>query len=737
MAELNAMLAATVTGADNVRKQAEQTLEQMLNENPAGFFVSLGGVLADNAADPIARQAAGLQMKLHLDAANQNTKMQRMQRWLTLAPEAKTQVKTGLVQTFASADRNARRTAAMVTAKVAAIDVPQGEWEDLIGGLVNTVTAGDNHAAKEASLECLGYLCEDMDAGVLTTKSNDILTAVVAGMRDPTVEIKLSATKAMENSIEFTTENFRNEEERNVIMAAILESAQCPNTEVMKHAFMCLVKVAENYYDELPAYMEAIFGQTALAIKNAGSDEGDEQDIGLQALEFWTSVCEEEAERIFEAEEDPDTENISKGYMAQVCPHLVPLLLEALCKQDDDQTEDTWNVSQSAAVCLKHCAQAIRDDIVALVMPFVTGNIQNENWRLREAACMTFGCILDGPNKQSVEPLVNEAIPIMLQKLQDPNVVVRDTSAWALGGIAEHHGALLAPGDLLNQYIGMLMNSLKDAPRVAYQACYALNELASVWSNDDRYEESYPLSLAFGPMIQAMLEACKRPDASEANLRTSAYNAISVVIENSAKDCSEATSQLLPVIMEELRVSFIAGLNPNEQLELQGALCGILNAIIQKLGGEVKPHADNIMLLLLQVFGQKAASVQEEAIMCVGAMADAVEKEFSKYMDSFMPHLQAGLANWEAADVCQAVRPRPRCPTLPSVSLCLTLSQFFCSGGWSCGRPVPCAGGQCGWVLRHHCAEAPGSIAGAQSESGRTRTRTHCHTLTHTDSHSH
>ena len=34
----------------------------------AGFFVSLGGVLANNAADPVARQAAGLQMKNHLDA---------------------------------------------------------------------------------------------------------------------------------------------------------------------------------------------------------------------------------------------------------------------------------------------------------------------------------------------------------------------------------------------------------------------------------------------------------------------------------------------------------------------------------------------------------------------------------------------------------------------------------------------------------------------------------------------
>ena len=45
---------------------------------------------------------------------------------------------------------------------------------------------------------------------------------------------------------------------------------------------------------------------------------------------------------------------------------------------------------------------------------------------------MSFGCILDGPSKESLEPLVNEAIPIMLQKLQDPNVLVRDTSAWSV-----------------------------------------------------------------------------------------------------------------------------------------------------------------------------------------------------------------------------------------------------------------------------------------------------------------
>ena len=52
-----------------VGRSPEALSSQILARGPqAGFFVSLGGILADNAADPIARQAAGLQMKLHLDA---------------------------------------------------------------------------------------------------------------------------------------------------------------------------------------------------------------------------------------------------------------------------------------------------------------------------------------------------------------------------------------------------------------------------------------------------------------------------------------------------------------------------------------------------------------------------------------------------------------------------------------------------------------------------------------------
>lgn len=68
-------------------------------------------------------------------------------------------------------------------------------------------------AKKEAALNTIGYICEEiaqLETDCLEAKSNEILTAVVAGMRadeqDP--KIKVAATKALSNALEFARRNF-------------------------------------------------------------------------------------------------------------------------------------------------------------------------------------------------------------------------------------------------------------------------------------------------------------------------------------------------------------------------------------------------------------------------------------------------------------------------------------------------------------------------------------------------
>ena len=64
----------------------------------------------------------------------------------------------------------------------------------------------------------------------------------------------------------------------------------------------------------------------------------DEEEVGMMAIEFWSSVCEEEMEILDEVAEDQQNGVLSTRACAQyiqaALPHLVPVLLsDTLTKQ--------------------------------------------------------------------------------------------------------------------------------------------------------------------------------------------------------------------------------------------------------------------------------------------------------------------------------------------------------------------------------------------------------------------
>ena len=83
-------------------------------------------------------------------------------------------------------------------------------------------------------------------------------------------------------------------------------------------------------------------------------------------------------------------------------------------------------------------------------------------------------------------------------------------------------------------------------------------------------------------------------------------------------------------------------------------LIGGNQAIIQRLEREIKPQADRIMHVLLQVLNSVGAksSVPDTVFATVGALANALEDDFAKYMDSFAPFLYKALGNQEEPALC-------------------------------------------------------------------------------------
>jgi len=442
-------------------------------------------------------------------------------------------------------------------------------------------------------------------------------------------------------------------------MSTICEGTQALCPRVRAASFECIVQIAFQYYDKLKDYMQAMFQISFATIKN------DEEIVALQAMEFWSTLCEEEMEimdEVLDAQERnvaPERECVR--YVHAALEHLIPLLVEILTRQDEDADaeEDTWNLSMAGATCLSLVANTVEDAVVTCVMPFVQTNIRNENWRYREASIMAFGSILEGPSVESIGGYVNQSIPVLLECLADENVMVKDSTAWALGRICEHHVRAI-PTESFPMLVQGLMSVLtKDSARVSSQACFALHNLAAAFSGDETAATTgtNALSPYIPKLLQTLMQTADREDSDECNLRTSAFEALNVLIQYSAPDCKPILLQLLPAINDRLCATFSFPVLTNDDRErkevLQGFLCGVIQVISMKCEkADMMQFADGIMQNLLQVLQAKKATAHEEAFLVIGSIADKMEQDFEKYMTALGPFLMMGLSNFEAYQVC-------------------------------------------------------------------------------------
>jgi len=215
------------------------------------------------------------------------------QKWVSLEEDTKKRVRELTLQALASSSSQAGQAASQVVASIAAIELPREQWPELMPTLVRNVGEGGDHL-KQSSLTTIGFICESQDAELrasLTQHSNAILTAVVQGARkeEPNPEVRLAAIYALGDSLEFVDSNFKNEGERNYIMQVICEATQAPDTRIQQGAFGCLNRIMALYYELMRFYMEkALFGLTIMGMKS------EEEDVAKLAVEFWSTVCEEE-----------------------------------------------------------------------------------------------------------------------------------------------------------------------------------------------------------------------------------------------------------------------------------------------------------------------------------------------------------------------------------------------------------------------------------------------------------
>jgi hypothetical protein len=84
----------------------------------------------------------------------------------------------------------------------------------------------------------------------------------------------------------------------------VCQGTVASDERIRVQSFTCLHEIAANYYGKLPPYMQEIFNLTVKAIKE------DNEEVSLQAVEFWSTLCDYELEL---EEEGEEAEEVRQG----------------------------------------------------------------------------------------------------------------------------------------------------------------------------------------------------------------------------------------------------------------------------------------------------------------------------------------------------------------------------------------------------------------------------------------
>jgi len=437
MPSLTEILQAAGSPDANLRQQAELELRKFEQADFAGYIQGICAELADPNKPPAVRQLAGLVLKNTMSSPDAAKQKELESRWTLQGVPVRAKIKAVTLQVLASPVGDARKTAAQVISRIAAIEMPHDQWPELIGQLVASVQQGSDDL-KEASFTTLGFVCEEVPEH-LEKHANSILNAINIGMQATQTnnKIKLAATKALVNSLEFTHNNFAEQRQRDMIMELVFGVCGSSDEQCQIFAFQCLVEMGQLYYDHLTPYMPRIFGLTKAGIENFKQRE----QVALRAIEFWSTTCDEEADIIEENEIAADKQKAPErkllNFVETAMSSLLPLVLQCLTCQEEDTDEDDWNIAMAAGSCLGLIAQTARNKVCDFVLPFVQANIQDADWHKREAAVLAFGSILNGPDPDKLKPLVGQVFGLLLNLLEDSSVAVQDSAAWTIGRVCD------------------------------------------------------------------------------------------------------------------------------------------------------------------------------------------------------------------------------------------------------------------------------------------------------------
>ncbi|GAN10385.1 karyopherin Kap95 [Mucor ambiguus] len=635
----------------------------------SNYAVMICHIIANQQLQDSVRMSAGLALKNSLAKSHSCIGILADQ-------QTKHVIKTNILPLLATKPRNVANIISQLVATMAKIDIPLGDADDIVTTLVDNITKRHHPSnVKQVALQTIGYMCESMQSGLLSTdQKNALLTAIIDGSRKEQldVEVKLAAIKALYNSLEFIRGNFEISVERDFIIKVICDAAT-PNTssttELQVAAYECLNRVASLYYEKLEDYMTSILYNVSKRKSHScrinisqmtlnGMSQASDPSIVLLSIEFWSTICDIEITR--KKENMTPMFSFADKLMISIIPTLFKLMIKKHDKLEDD---DEWDIPQAASNCLSLLASCCKELVVPPLIRLIDENLLTTNhvsWNQKEAAIIAFGSILNGPSKIKMKPPIEQILPTVLACTKDPNVHVRLAAIWTLTEIIKESSRVLDQPAALHDIMSAIKDGLGDpSQKVRHTACIAIIHCAErLKFSPNRLIDTGPLSKYTHSIILCLLDKSRTFDLQDDPYMQTVYEAIAAVVKHSTKCINEGLRSCGGAYYRQHNSTIrdsILGRNADAKylfrewcdtvaVELDRCALGRCHYLL--LSDKISVYSDRIMQLFFSILqlsqhecNTSMSVLVEDVFLLASAMIVSIGPQFECFVDELVPHV--------------------------------------------------------------------------------------------------
>ena len=150
-----------------------------------------------------------------------------------------------------SPDPTIMKAAATCVAAIACIELPKGMWQGFIQMLSENALS-DQESVRRASLQTLGFICEDMDPESFSVEDlNLILYSVLSNVLPDKLDLTQIAMKSFCRAAPITGRNFLIQEQKTFIMDKLFLAGEINDEEVLSSLMEALNDIVKYNYDSI------------------------------------------------------------------------------------------------------------------------------------------------------------------------------------------------------------------------------------------------------------------------------------------------------------------------------------------------------------------------------------------------------------------------------------------------------------------------------------------------------